>query len=106
MKKRLELWGKILQREGYHLKYGKYEYWDNVPIAVRDREEIPLAVSFINEFKSTCLVTARDIVANEKNFHILRRYHTQNQSYYMPDFEVKINWKNKKSCDLEPVFLY
>ncbi|GEM_PF-3451528 len=106
MTKRIELWKKILRKEGYRLEYRRYEYWDNVPCAVKDGEKIPLAVSFINEFKNTCLVTARDIVASEKNFRILRRYHKQDQSYYIPDFEVKINWKNNEVCDLEPVFLH
>nr|PZN02003.1 MAG: hypothetical protein DIU66_10565 [Bacillota bacterium] len=106
MAKRIEFWKKILQKEGYRLEYKDYEYWDNVPYAIKEGEEIPLALSFVNKFNSICLVTARDIIANEKNFRILRKYHIQNQSHYIPDFEVKINWKNSKVCDLETVFLH
>jgi len=104
--KRLKLWEEIIKSEGYTLDYRKYEYWDNVPTAVKEGEEIPLAVCFTDKLKNTCLITIRDIIANKKNFYILRKYHRQEQSYYIPEFDIKVNWKSNKICDLELIPLY
>jgi len=104
--KRFRLWKHIIKDEGYSLKYGEYEDWANVPIAVKDDEEIPLAVCFTDKLKNTCLITIRDIIANKKNFYILRKYHRQEQSYYIPEFDIKVNWKSNKICDLELIPLY
>jgi len=103
--KRLKLWEEIIKSEGYTLDHRKYEFWDNVPTAVKEGEEIPLAVYYVDKQQNDCIVTAKDIVANKANFYTLRRYHRQNKEYYIPDFEIEIKWKGK-TCTLIPVFLY
>jgi hypothetical protein len=45
MKKSIEKW---LKGEGYEIEYKKFVYWDNVPHAVKDDEEIPLALQGIS----------------------------------------------------------
>jgi len=73
------------------LEYGEYNHWDNVPMAVKDREIIPLAVCYETD-SMVWIITANEIIPNEENFQTLKKCHRQNQTHY----EIRIRWKDKK----------
>lgn len=98
---RLQRWKKLIENEGYHLEYKEYENWGQVPHAIRDSTEIPLAIS---DEKGN-IITADKIIANIKNFRILKRAYEQSQSIYIPEFDVLVRKVNKDLYDLD-VFFY
>ena len=96
MEKRIKIWKKILEENGYDITYDNYSYWQNVPYAISEDEKFPLAYVYNNtQFCCACLVTLKEIIANEDNFWILRRYHI------VKDIDLKVSWKDGKSCNLD-----
>jgi hypothetical protein len=53
------------------LEYGEYNHWDNVPMTVKDREIIPLAVCYETD-SMVWIITANEIIPNEENFQTLK----------------------------------
>lgn len=95
--KRVDLWKKIIEKEGYKIIYQKNGYWDFVPYAVKGDEKIPLSIT---QTRHNCLslITTRNIIASQRNFHVLKKFTLENQKE--PLYNIRIQWLGKNSCNL------
>lgn len=72
--RQIKRWINLLKKLGYDYRWGKVGWWDNQLIAIdpETKEEIPIAVTGVNKYRSAYIIPASELVATEEVFDELR----------------------------------
>ncbi|MGC8483943.1 MAG: hypothetical protein ACP5OE_09910 [Thermodesulfobium sp.] len=91
----MRTWTRFLEKRGYEVEYGKFEYWIDVMWTIKGKERIPIAITG-GDGNRYSIIKHYEIAVSEKNFDILRRWYLESKSDQIPDYPIVFRMIQRK----------